>query len=101
MTLPPAESLKEVWTSIFRRKGGDGVTTRLFENLDASQQRALFAEFNLRESELPVIASIQDPGHWFILTTERLAWSTEGKRQELLVGTIRDATVDLRQLQHD
>jgi|SRR5581483_3052594 len=101
MTLPAADSLKDTWVSIFRRKGGDGVRTRLFENFDSTQQRLLCVELNLRKSELPVIASIPDSRNWFVLTTERLAWSIEGKRQDLPVGKIRDATADLRQLQRD
>ena len=99
MTLTVAESLKDTWTSIFRRKGGDGTYTRLFDNLDPSQRSLLFAEFELSESELPVIGSIQDSGNWLVLTTERLAWSIEGKRQEVAATVIRDATADLKQLQ--
>jgi len=99
MTLTVAESLKDTWTSIFRRKGGDGTYTRLFDNLDPSQRSMLLAEFKLSESELPVIGSIQDSGNWLVLTTERLAWSIEGKRQEVAATVIRDATADLKQLQ--
>lgn len=99
MTLTVAESLKDTWTSIFRRKGGDGAYTRLFDNLDPSQRNILLAEFKPDESELPVIGSIQDAGNWLVLTTERLAWSIEGKRQEVAATLIRDATADLKQLQ--
>jgi len=99
MTLTVAESLKNTWTSIFRRKGGDGAYTRLFDNLDPSQRSTLLAEFKLNESELPVIGSIQDSSNWLVLTTERLAWSIEGKRREVAAIVIRDATADLKHLQ--
>lgn len=99
MTLTVAESLKDTWASIFRRKGGDGTYTRLFDNLDLSQRNMLLAEFKPNESELPVIGSIQDSSNWFILTTERLAWSIKGNRQEVAATVIRDATADLKQLQ--
>jgi hypothetical protein len=99
MTLTVAESLKSTWMSIFRRKGQDGTYTRLFDNLDPSQRSMLLDEFKLRESELPVIGSIQDSGNWLVLTTERLAWSIEGKCQEVATTVIRDATADFKQLQ--
>ena len=95
----PAENLKDTWTSIFRRKGKDGVYTRLFDNLDVSQRVILLTALKLNKSELPVIASVQNSNNWLILTTERLAWSIKGRREELETGTIRDATADLRKLQ--
>jgi hypothetical protein len=99
MTLTAAESLKDTWASIFRRKGGDGTYTRLFDNLDPSQRSTLLAEITLRESELPVIGSIQDSNNWLVLTTERLAWSIGGERREIAAGAVLDATADLKQLQ--
>jgi len=99
MTLTASESLKGTWVSIFRRKGGDGTYTRLFDNLDATQRSTLFAVLKLRESELPVIGSVQDSGNWLVLTTERLVWSIRGERREVAANTVRDATADLKQLQ--
>jgi hypothetical protein len=99
MTLTAAESLKDTWASIFLRKGGDGTYTRLFDNLDSAQQSTLLAEFKLHESELPVIGSFRDSSNWLVLTTERLAWSIEGKREEIAASAIRDATADLRKIQ--
>jgi len=100
MTLTSAESLKDTWVSIFRRKGADGSYTRLFDNLDPSRRSTLFALLKLGASELPVIGSIQDSGNWLVLTTERLVWSIGGERREVAAGAVRDATVDLKQLQH-
>ena len=99
MTLTAAESLKDTWVSIFRRRGGDGTYTRLFDNLDASQRTTLFSMFELRESEVPVIGSVQDSDNWLVLTTERLVWSIGGERQEVPADAVRDATADLKQLQ--
>jgi hypothetical protein len=100
MTLTAAESLKDTWVSVFRRKGGDGAHTRLFDNLDPSQRSILLTEFKLGEAEIAVIGSVQDSGNWLILTTERLAWSIDSKRREVAVNIVLDATVDLKQLQH-
>jgi hypothetical protein len=99
MTLTAAESLKDTWASIFRRKGGDGTYTRLFDNLDPSQRSTLLAQLKLHESELPVIGSVQDSSNWLVLTTERLAWSIAGERQEIAANAVRDAMADLKQLQ--
>jgi hypothetical protein len=49
----------------------------------------------LLESELPVIGSFDDDRNWLILTTDRLAWSRNGKRFTLPVKDIRDARMDL------
>jgi hypothetical protein len=100
MTLTAAESLKEIWAAIFRRRGGDGTYTRLFDNLDPPQQSTLLAKLTLYESELPVIGSVKDADNWLVLTTERLVWSMRGEREEIVAEAIRDATIDLGQLQH-
>jgi hypothetical protein len=101
MTLNAAESLKDIWSSIFRRKGGNGAYTRLFDSLESENQVALLTAAGLRQTELPVIGSVQDQNNWLILTTERLVWSTAGKHNELAVEAIRDATADYRQLQRN
>jgi hypothetical protein len=100
MTLTAAESLKEIWAAIFRRRGGDGTYTRLFDNLNPSQQNTLLAKFKLYESELPVVGSVQDSDNWLVLMTERLVWSIGGERQEIAAEAIRDAIADLGQLQY-
>lgn len=68
-----ATTLKDTWASIFRRKGADGAYTRLFDNMESGQRKALLGGLKLREAELPVIGSLRGPGSWLILTTERLA----------------------------
>jgi hypothetical protein len=94
-----AESLREIWAAIFRRKGRDGTYTRLFDNLDPLQQSTLLAKFKLRESELPVIGSVPESGNWLLLTTQRLIWSIVGERHEVAAEAIRDAKADYAQLQ--
>lgn len=93
------ESLKDLWTSVFRRKGQDGVYTRLFENLSSSQRKNLHAAQTLKSEELPVIASIEDADNWLLLTTDRLLWSIAGQRRELPVTAISDAKADLNKMQ--
>jgi hypothetical protein len=100
MTLTAAESLKDMWASIFRRTGGDGAFTRLFDNLDAPQRSTLLSKFRLRGTELPVIGSIEDSSNWLVLTTERLVWSIGGERRELPSDTVCYARADFQQLRH-
>ncbi len=94
MVLNTAESLKDIWASIFRRKGGDGAYTRLFDNLDASQRAALLSVIKLRESEVPVIGSVENSDTWLLLTTERLVWSVGGERRDVPADAVRDAKAD-------
>ena len=95
-----AEALKGIWESIFRRKGGDGAYTRLFDGMEPGQRSALLSALKLRETELPVIGSLRGPGSWLILTTERLVWASHGKRHELAAENIGDAAADFSQLQN-
>lgn len=93
-----AENLKNTWESIFRRKGGDGAYTRLFDSMEPGQRSTLLSTLTLRGTELPVIGSLLGPGNWLVLTTERIVWVTRGERHELATGNVRDAIADLRQL---
>lgn len=81
--LTPAESLKDTWASIFRRRGRNGNHTRLFDNLDVGQKYILQREFSSAGTELPVVASVQNSANWFVMTTERLVWSIDGNRGEI------------------
>lgn len=89
--MTPSESLKNTWAAIFQRRGGNGTYTRLFDKLDPRQQGILLAEFSPTETELAVVGSVQDSANWFVLTTERLAWSIRGERSEIPVSIIHNA----------
>ncbi|MEW6643055.1 MAG: hypothetical protein AB1586_21300 [Pseudomonadota bacterium] len=92
-----AEALKRTWDSIFKRKGGNGAYTRLFESMEPDQRNTLLSGLKPREKELPVIGSSGGPGSWLILTTERLVWTLHGQRHELAAENIRDAVADFKQ----
>lgn len=93
-----ADYLKNVWSSIFRRKGGDGAYTRLFDCLPQSQIEILTSALALEQDELGVIGSVRDSFNWFALTTERIVWLTDGTRSEVQCKDIRDAIVDFQDL---
>jgi len=69
-----AERVRQVLTAIFRRRGGEGRYTRLFENLPAAQQAELRNEASVGAGELPVIGSVQASERWLLITTERIVW---------------------------
>jgi hypothetical protein len=93
-----AGDLKDIWTSIFRRSGGNGAYSGLFDDLPVSLRNLLLAEARLRETELPVIGSVADASNWFVLTTERLIWSRAGPRHEIAAGAVREVASDLEAL---
>jgi hypothetical protein len=95
MILDDPETRKQICSSTFRRKGGDGVYTRLFDNLDKSQQEILSAAVELQDQELPIVGSVEGQENWLLLTTARLVWCIKGKREELPIREIGHCRRDL------
>ena len=100
MTTPlrPME-LKEMLSSVFRRKGSSGAFMRLYEDLTAEQQGILSKIAQLGEDELPILGSAAPSDSWFLLTTTRLINGCGGDVTELSMTDIKDATVDFVALQ--
>jgi hypothetical protein len=99
LTAKAATSRKEIWQSIFVRRGGNGAHTRLFESLESSVRDFLLREANTTESELPVVGHFLDADNWSLLTTSGLVWCTGGARGQLSIEAVRDAVSDLPKLQ--
>lgn len=72
-----------VWTSIFKRKGGNGRFTKLFEEFDDALKSQLLGSVRMREDELPILAFIEDVHRWLLLTTQRVCWRADGEVQKL------------------
>jgi hypothetical protein len=68
--------------------------------MDSAQRSTLLTAIKLHATELPVIGSLRGPNNWLVLTTERLVWTVAGERHEIGLESIRDATVDLKQLEN-
>jgi hypothetical protein len=98
MTSSAAQDRKEVWSLIFKRKGGDGVYTRLFDEIDSARRAKLLSLARLPDDEIPVVASFADTNSWLLLTTERLIWSSTGARQELALTIVREVRPDFEAL---
>jgi len=90
-----AEKLKNTLAAIFQRKGHDGRYTRIFENLEPSQQDVLLRMVLLNSGELPVIGSFESEGNWLVITTERIVWRSQGKIQNLSIHDIWHVKADL------
>ncbi len=93
-----SEKLKSTLSAVFERKGRDGRYTRLFENLEPSQQDILLKEVSLREGELPVIGSAESQDNWLIVTTERIVWHLKGKTRTLSVHDVRHVKADFTKM---
>jgi hypothetical protein len=96
MILDDPESRKQIWSSTFRRHGGGGEYTRLFDDLDEAQQEILSAAVELQNEELPIVGSLENQESWLLLTTARLVWCMKGRRQELPIYEISNCRRDLR-----
>jgi hypothetical protein len=88
------EFLKSRLSWIFARRGGNGRSTRLFDELEQAHKEALTTAAELSPEELPVLGSFEAKDRWFILTTHRIVWCLGGTKQQLNVSDISDASVD-------
>lgn len=96
MTEP--EKLKLTLSSVFRRRGRDGLYTRLFDDLDIHQQNLLRQQLQLDYEEVPIIGSVESQDKWLLITTRRIVWRSGDKTQSLQVEAVRDVVADFRRL---
>jgi len=66
------EYRKGTFASIFRRKGGPGEHTKLFEEFSLETQKQISDSFSISKDELPVLASLPTQNDAILLTTRRL-----------------------------
>lgn len=81
--------------SIFRRKGGEGRLTMLYENLPVFEQRSLESNINFADGEKPAIAYFESEGSWCLLTNHRLIWRDLNSRQEVAIMELGRVTHDM------
>jgi hypothetical protein len=96
-----AEQLRGKMAAIFNRNGRDGRYTRLFENLEASQQAVLLKEVALHDEELPAIGSVESEDAWLIITTERVVWHLKGNTQTLSIDDLWHVKADFHKMVAD
>jgi hypothetical protein len=78
---------------IFRRKGGDGENTRLFESFPSDVQRAIVAKSDLREGELPILAHLPKGERGaYLLTSRKIIWLDSQEKDALPLSEILNSS---------
>jgi hypothetical protein len=83
-----------VMAAIFKRKGGNGEYTKLYESI-AVKDRKFFDEKIVDPDERPVIVSVHDENNWFLLSDRRLYSSLEARIFTIKLEEIDHVKVDL------
>lgn len=65
-----------IYISIFKRKGGEGLKTKIINDSNKNQYESLF--LRLENSENPLIVYFENMQNWFLLTDTRILFSNEG-----------------------
>ncbi|WP_345989857.1 hypothetical protein AAEU33_19830 [Chryseobacterium sp. Chry.R1] len=59
-----------IYLSIFKRKGGEGIKTKIINRDNENQFKALFS--NLSDQEKPLITFFENISNWILLTNNRI-----------------------------
>lgn len=70
-----------IYTSIFKRKGGEGLKTKIINDDNRKQYESLF--FGLENNETPLIVFFENMQNWFLLTDLRILFCNEGVNSNL------------------
>lgn len=96
--LTSAEDRKSLWATIYRRKGDNRSSIRVFEDLEEGQKKRLLETAGeMQSGELPVVGGIQNAGCWFLLTSERLIWAVDGEKRNISIESIDYVRPDPKQ----
>ena len=90
-----AEALKNVLNAIYRRRGSETDSTKLFENWPAPVQERLLESIKLQTDELPVLAYVPGGDHWLLITTQRIVEYQAGKAREIECSQLKDLELAL------
>lgn len=70
-----------IYISIFKRKGGEGLKTKIINDNNIKQYESLF--FGLENNETPLIIFFENMQNWFLLTDLRILFCSEGASSNL------------------
>lgn len=65
-----------IYISTFKRKGGEGLKTKIITDVNRKQYENLFT--GLEDNEQPLIIYFENMQNWFLLTSVRILFSNEG-----------------------
>lgn len=82
----------------FRRSGEDGEATRVFDAFPPDVQTRLIDLADLREGEMPAVATYRSDTEWMLVTSDRVIWPDDGVLGSMSLTEVEDATVLTRDL---
>ncbi len=71
-----------IYISIFKRKGGEGLKTKIINDSNKKQYENLF--LGLEKNETPLIVFFENMQNWFLLTDLRILFCNEGVSSNLI-----------------
>lgn len=87
---------KKVLAALFKRRGGSGSYSMLFDELDSGDRQAITQRVKLEDNEEPVIINTPpDTDLWSLITTRRIIWFKESSLTFLWNTDVQDGTLAL------
>lgn len=84
-----------VWLSIFKRKGGEGLQTKIIHEANKVKYKELLSK--LHNGESPLIVYLADSFNWLLITNERILINSEGLYSEILNTDLSEVTPALEE----
>ncbi|HRB70530.1 hypothetical protein [Flavobacterium sp. WV_118_3] len=88
-----------IYISIFKRKGGEGLSTKIIMDIDNERYNSLFAQLEVNEK--PLLIYFQSMLNWFLLTNSRILMSNEGQFTFLYLADIIEVHPALQEEMND
>lgn len=82
----------------FIETGGEGINSRLYDNLPNSTRDEIKSFVSMLNDETPLIVSYLEERYFVLLTTVKLYWSYKGNINSIMLNELKDATVNLNPL---
>ncbi|MDR2274874.1 MAG: hypothetical protein LBF27_28455 [Sphingobacterium sp.] len=88
-----------IYISIFKRKGGEGLNTKIIKEANNKDYDSLFTR--LEENEKPLLVYFLNLLNWFLLTNNRLLMSIDGQSKFLYLADIIEVRPALQEEMND
>ena len=87
------------YISIFKRKGGEGLATKIIKEADKKDYNGLFTQ--LEKNEKPLLIYFLNLLNWFLLTNNRILMCNEGQSIFLYLADIIEVCPALQEEMND
>jgi hypothetical protein len=88
-----------IYISIFKRKGGEGLNTKIVNETNKKDYSSFFSK--LVENERPLLIYFVNKLNWFLLTNSRILMSNEGLSSSLYLADINEVHPALQEEMKD